>query len=355
MIRKTLPIHANPGLETECYHNFRLSLLLADAQREPWAWGHFVNLQLSCEASFRFPLVRFEEHLDLYAPVLKEEPLPCEGRDCIAVIREAIMRDQYVVIYLNWKHIPGSNLYEQKDMVHDAIIYGFDDERKLLQMIAFEVEGRSYAPIHLSYELCRREFETILQEELHAQQWFAYYGFPLSAITVQNHRDMNFEASSLYFSLDRGKVGIQKGSVQMFANGYPVNEAMSDYFAQVAAGRELDPREYHFWNIVIVKMVQHKKWMLRRLHYLQANNPSKLLQACQRLYEKAKQQLMQVRIDSFKYQKTGEIHYVRQLSEHFHLIYEQEKRAVPLLMEHLIQVRMSPWQTETNRTGEKGR
>lgn len=340
---KQLPVHMNPGLETECYHNFRLSIIMSDPDRLPWCYSRFVNLQIQSKEKMQCPFVRFEEHLDIYSGLLLEEPIDIHHKDWMTSIREAINQDQYVIIYLNWKHIRGSNFYNGSDLVHDAIIYGYNDEERMLDLLAFEVLGKSYGTIRIPYDICETEFAHVIEAHLHANKWFAYYGFPLSTIRINRCAEVSQDLRCLYFALERGKVRPQGREDDVFANGYYVNEHMAAFFLQLSADRNVDAREYGLWNIVVLKMLQHKKWMLKRLAFMMhahSGRDDRLLKKSLSLFEKAKLRLMQVRMDALKYQKTSEVHYLEQLSGHFQYIFEQEKRAVPLMMEYLIQTRL---------------
>ncbi len=343
MSKKRLPVHLNPGLETECYHNFRLSLLMSGPERLAWCCNHFVNLKIQSKAKMHFPFVAFEEHLDIYSGLLTERLMDARGKAWDAAIREAIDQGRYVLIYLNWKRIEASNFYNGPDLVHDAIIYGYDREAGLFDLLAFEVNGKSYDAVQISFAACELELAHVLEEHWHANKWFAYYGFPISTIDLLPYADAEGDWRCLYFSLERGKVRPQGQGDDVFANGYFVNEYMASYFSQRALDGNIDPREYGVWNIVIVKMLQHKKWMLRRLAYLRQTREgsgSRLLQKSESLYEKAKGLIMNARVESYKYQKTGERRYLDRLAALFQSVFEQEKRAVPLLMEHLIDVRL---------------
>ncbi len=355
MKAKQLPIHANPGLETECYHNFRLSIVMADPSRIPWCYGHYVNLQIVSKEKMMFPFVRFEEHLDVYAGLLREEPLDNLSVGMLPAIRDAIDQGHYVIIYLNWSRLPCSNLYRGADLIHDAILYGYDDEEKQLDLLAFEVNGKSYGTVRLPYATCEEEFAHVIEEHKHANKWFAYYGFPLSSIELESAASFMLDKRSLYFSLERGNIQPRGEKDDVFANGYPVNAYMADYFAKAAKGQHIDPREYGIWNIVVTKMLQHKRWMLRRLAYMweHANGDERrMLAKCRDLYEQAKQQLMRVRVQSLLYQKTADAKHLTAISEHFHVIYEKEKRAVPLLMELLIDIRMDPRSSTIGKAGD---
>ncbi|WP_128895452.1 hypothetical protein [Longirhabdus pacifica] len=342
MAKKQLPIHTNPGLATECYHNFRLSILMTNPQFAPWYYNHFVNLQLQSKDHLSIPFVGFEEHLDIYTHVLEEETIDIRAyspTQLVSLIKEALHQQQYIVIYLNWKHIASSNFYKGNDLIHDAIIYGYDDNSETFDVIAFEVNGKAYDTVPISYAQCEQQLLDMKNHHLTSEKWFAFYGFPLSTIKVQAPY-LSHPMSNLFFSLERGNMQAGKGTKAMLANGPYVNQYLSHFFSSLMESGEIDEREHGLWNITVVKMIQHKTWMLRRIEWLKEVADLPILQQVEKKYERAKRALAQIRAHSFKYQKTLDKQYFISISQQFQTVFEQERRAVPLLMEYLIDTKL---------------
>ncbi|MFB0842416.1 hypothetical protein [Paenibacillus oleatilyticus] len=347
---KRLPVVPNPGFETECYHNLRLSIVMTEPRLMPWCLSHFVNLIVQSKRAGQFPLIRFEEHLELYGGLLVEEPLAVKPGGYVSAIREAIDEGSYVLVYLDWKRIPQSHFFAVREMVHDALVYGYDDESGTLDILAFETNGRAYGSVCLPYETCEAELAHVAERHADTHIWFAYYGFPLTAVRLHRSPSLpsGFDYRSLYFALERGRVRAPGLSQDAFASGYFVYDYMAGLFHQMAGGDvSLDPREFGFWNINVHKMMQRHKWMLKRIDALERAAGSPLLGKSKRLYENAKQRLMSIRADSLKAQKTGDARLLASIGDHFQAMYEQEKRAVPLLMEYLVRLKFE-------RKGEGG-
>ncbi|MGW9125845.1 hypothetical protein ACWGPW_12650 [Paenibacillus chitinolyticus] len=332
--RHLLPVVESPGFETECYHNIRLSLLLAHARTLPWYHSHFMNLTLKSTGADLFPVVRFEEHLDVYSEVLEETPLVrCE--DWVETARKNLGEGRYMIVYFNWRNIPCSRYYNKQDMFHEALVYGFDDERGVVHFLAFDVNGKGYGSSEVPYGLFGREMTRLADEDLHAQRWFAFYGFPASVIRLKDGLASRPDTRNMYFALERGRVRGNGSPDETFAMGHYVNEVLSVYFRQLAEGRPLQAKEFIYWNIIVHKMILHKSLMLQRIIYLQTGTDSSQLDLLKNLYIKAKTEMDRVKWTSIKYQRTKASVYLHQLADNFQTLYELEKRASAMLMEFL--------------------
>ncbi|WP_338043926.1 hypothetical protein [Paenibacillus lutrae] len=329
-----LPVVEAPGFETECYHNIRLSIVQAHRELMPWYYSHFMNLTLKTAGEDLFPVIRFEEHLEVYSDIIEETPLPdCE--DWVEQVRNCIDKGRYLVVYFNWRHIPTSRYFKKQDIYHEALVYGYDDSRQTLQFVAFDVEDKGYGSSEVPYSLFNDEMKRLVAEDMHSQRWFAFYGFPASVISLRDSQRTRPDTRSMYFALDRGRVRASRTEKDTFAAGYYVNEYLAGYFRQLAEGRPLQVKEFVYWNIIVHKMILHKSLMLQRIDYMRGSSGSKQLELLKALYVKVKTEMDRVKWTSIKYQRTKASVYLHQLADHFHTLYELEKRAAAMMMEFL--------------------
>ncbi|UFJ42464.1 hypothetical protein LOK74_08245 [Brevibacillus humidisoli] len=330
-----LPVTARTGFFTECYHNFRLSIVLAHPNLMPWYYGQFCNLILQASRDDQFPFVRFEDHLDIYSEVLEERAV-IEADDWVDVIRQAVSAGEYILLYFNWKHIKSSDYYQQKDIHHEALLYAFDDETETFELLAYDVEGSVYGVTRISYDDCRQELERLVAEDMRSQKWFAYYGFPVQRISVKQTGPTEVNLKRLYFALDRARVKASPHETEVFAMGFHIYAYLAEFFNQLAQGRYLHPSEHVLWNIVLNKMIQHKKVMVKRLDFLAAGGSSPFLQRTRSFYEQARKHLVSIMGKSLRYQQGGGTSLLQEIGEEMREVYELEKRASPLLMEYLV-------------------
>lgn len=340
-MKKALSIYKDPGLSTECYHNFRLSLLLSKPGAEAWQFSHYMNLKFTFHQKDTFPMIRLEEHLDIYSEVMQEEHMRIEN-DLIQQIKNSVDNNEYIVIYLNWKNIKGSAFYKQTNMYHEAIIYGYDDTEKTFDVIAFSMNNIVYGTAKIPYEECEREFYRLCTEDMQKVQWFTYYGFPISRIKLKNV-DYTLDKRKLYFSLDRGNVKAELSHQDSFAVGYYVADALAQFFKQQALRCTLLPSDYELWNILIYKLLQHNRLMKNRLQYMQALGDTSFqhLAKVEKYLESNKKIFSRVRSLSLNYQRNNKTEDLERISEEFKKAYNYDKRIYSMLQEYLVQIQLS--------------
>ncbi|CAM4434593.1 hypothetical protein [Paenibacillus tarimensis] len=333
-----LPVEVNPGFEVECYHNFRLSIILSSPELRPWFYSRFVNLTLQSYEGEPFPIIRFEDHLDVYSGVLDESPCMSAEDDVVNNIKAFLKSGRYMILYLNWKHVPSSSFYGGQDMIHEALVYGYDDRSRELQMLAFEAGGRGYGRIALSYSKCRELFGRLREENWEKHRWFAYYGFPSSSVKVAEAYP-GFDSRSLYFALERSKAAA--GSNQMKATGAAVNRLMADYFRDRQADGGMNEEACQVWDTMSGKTILHKKLMLQRLAYLQRGGDGKRLWPAMELYRKSYQEALHMNWASRRYRKRPDPKDLKTIADGYDSLYTMEKRANLLIMEFLVHRQLS--------------
>ncbi|GEM_PF-6571471 len=332
-----LPITESSYFITECYHNLRLSIILSEQSRTPWYYSHFVNIMLKNPKQDCFPTIRLEDHLHVYSDILHEKRLAYESQDIIKEIKEQIVNNKYVIMYFNWKYINLSNYYNKTDMVHEALIYGFNNELQCFYLLAFEVNSKMYTSIKISYEECRRQFAIILNEELVNSRWFTYYGFPASTIGIRSSYDYELDKRAIFFALERSPIKGCASHPNGTALGYYVFESLAIYFEELALSeRVLLPSEYPYWNIMMQKLADYNRLMMNRIQYLKGDYESKLLNVVHDAYQKELRYLTEIRLKSLAFQRVGTKQALKEISKLYNNIYQVEKRAVPILMEYLV-------------------
>ena len=70
-----LPTSKKSIIKTECYHNLRLSVILAYKGLIPWYMSHFYNLYLYKDNKGFFPELASKGKLNIYQDILEEKYL----------------------------------------------------------------------------------------------------------------------------------------------------------------------------------------------------------------------------------------------------------------------------------------
>jgi len=336
-----LPVMDAPGLETECYHNCRLSAVLADPDMTPWFLSHFVNLKLQTSTEGTFPIIRFEEHVDIYSDVQEETPLRGKPTELVRLIRESLTRHEYVLVFMNWSHFQASKYFGHQDRIHESLIYGFDDCKEVFYALAFDVEGKTYGATEIAYSQCARELSAIFEQHMKSQKWFAFYGFPLVTIANKQHDNKKMDTKKLFFALDRARMKGFSENGESFAMGYFVYEYLSYYFSK--AKLSMLEKEYPIWNIMVYKLIQHNKINLLRMAYMRSIWENSELNRLFIMYDNSRKLLRTIRSLSLKYQRCLDPVDLQEIAGLFHSLYEQEKRALPIFLDFLARDRLSEY------------
>ncbi|SDN48729.1 hypothetical protein SAMN04488137_4654 [Fictibacillus solisalsi] len=342
MKSKSLPIHKNPGLSTECYHNCRLSIVKSQERLWPWIHSHFTNLKILIENPLQFPMVRLEEHLEIYSELLIEQRL-IKSSSWVESIKNSINSDQYILVFLNWRHIRGSTYFNgTKDMIHEALLYGFNEDEKMFLGLGFDVNGKTFGEFKLPFNECHKHIENIIQNHLHHKRWFAHYGFPISSLQLNPHYNPRLDTTTLFFALDRSKAISKDVSAKgAFANGFYVYYFLFLYFQKLGQAFFLPESEYALWNINIYKMIQHKKLSIDMMKFMSREYPNHTV--LKRLIDfqcNTKKELLKLRSLSLKYQTMQQGKIIQEISQGFSRIYEIEKRINAMFKDYLVQQKM---------------
>ena len=341
---KKLPIINNPGLSTECYHNCRLSILFAHTQFHSWIRSHFINLKVQYENPDQFPMVRMEEHLDIYSEILSEELIQ-KKKSWIESFISNLEEEKYILVFLNWRLVPSSKYFMKEDIIHEAIIYGYNDKKKIFSGMGFDVNGKTFGEFEIPFSELDTLVENTIEHHLYKEKWFTFYGFPAVSLHINYYPDKVVDRTKLFFALDRSTQFddnvLKKGS---FANGHYVYLYLFNYFREIMTSQyRLSPKEYGLWNIIQYKLLQHKKLNIATAQQLLHENRSdcgdiiKILN----LYDDSKRELTNLRRLSLKYQQQSQKQIIDALCQGYYKVYEIEKRIHALFKNWLVQSKIN--------------
>ncbi|WP_127531418.1 hypothetical protein [Paenibacillus kobensis] len=331
---RQLPLYENPGFETECYHNLRLSILFSSQTTPPWFLSRFTNLTLLSNDS-QFPVIRFEDHLSCYTEVLDERgPDHSATSRLLEYIASEIDKGQYILIFLNWKYIEVSQYFGLKNLIHEALVYGYDKSKDELYLAGFDVDGKKYGTFVLKSEELLEAYNQAADEH-DRNRWLIPYGYPIASIALQEEKLSCWDFRNLYFAFDKGRNEYAFHSPRTFVLGSNVAAFLAYYFEEIATTVRVDPEEYVLWNINIHKLLIHNRVMIKRCEALHERLNHPLLDKAAALYRKRNIEILNVKLLSYRYQKHNDGSLLSEISNRFQRIYEQEKRGIPLLMEYL--------------------
>lgn len=119
---------------------------MAERQYYKWLFNNFINYRFDFNDASHMKytgIMRDSRHYainpmlrisDAYYSVLEE----C-GVDIWDYIVANINCDRYIEFWLNEKYVPNLRAYSKRDYFHEGLVYGYDNEREVLNMVSFYV------------------------------------------------------------------------------------------------------------------------------------------------------------------------------------------------------------------------
>lgn len=181
-----LPIELNTAVITECWTFEKLAVIQTSPLGEDWLATH---LSLYMDSTFSCYFGDGESPYDLsyYEDILcmEEIPLyPLSEEETLDLIRQNLREGRYIMVML----YQGKNGQDGRGDYHEALLYGYDDEKK-----------HFFTPALQATKLVERElpFETVLQSLVRLKAhmiripedrfiWSRDYQHPLSSIRIRN-------------------------------------------------------------------------------------------------------------------------------------------------------------------------
>lgn len=139
-------------------HAAPLCVILTDSRLYPWFYEHYVQIfSTTYEHSdgSRHFMLDFLEREEVYKEVLIEIPLEFElmreQNDIIHFIRRHIDLGYHQIIRVDDYYLPKGRSYHKYHIIHESLIYGYDDNRRDILTINFDDKG-TFSRLRISYE-----------------------------------------------------------------------------------------------------------------------------------------------------------------------------------------------------------
>ncbi len=156
-----LPFEPAPLVRTYHYDVFTLGIIQGHNSLEkitPWLCGRYLNCYygaLGGEKLFATDPVDLwcgEDNIMWRTCLdLPEKPQGISNSEIIELMRLMLKNHHYIIGRYNERYIPGKNAYCEYDYMHDYILYGFDDKRKVFFSVGYMRDGRC-RPFEITYE-----------------------------------------------------------------------------------------------------------------------------------------------------------------------------------------------------------
>lgn len=156
--QKILPLDLSPESVTYLLYSTRLAILQTDKTVKEWLLQYFINIKLFYNESY-FNYYFFDEELEQvlgleeisYSDVSEEESI-------LVYTKKKLDKGIYVNVHLDEFYLSEKDNFERRHYVHENLIYGYDDNKKILYAYGF-TRNQKIDAFSLSYEEFLLAFE----------------------------------------------------------------------------------------------------------------------------------------------------------------------------------------------------
>jgi hypothetical protein len=143
-LQKMLPV-SYPAVTTYTWHSIQLSIVSSYPICHPWIYSNFIHL--GTNEGFKgektnFDFVKFDYFYYDLNPWLRRTTekisygnlsriLSISNKTLSEYIKEMLDMNHYVSLYLNDYYLPNTIFYQNGHVIHEVLIYGYDDEKEL--------------------------------------------------------------------------------------------------------------------------------------------------------------------------------------------------------------------------------
>lgn len=310
-------------------------IALSERQYYKWIFNNFINYRLDlnngsalnytnfikrdCKSYTINPIVRISTE--------KLSVLEKCNVDILDFVKANIDENRYLEFWLNEGHIPELEI----ERIHESLIYGYDEEKKLLNVMSIKM-GKPYV-----YQLHMRDFVEALKDSDKRLAGYCYvfehktsdapYELDIDGIVTQLREYCEgYNCTLSYKRLIAPEPGV-----------YGI--ACYDSLLKESAARELFLSDFR----IAYLLHEHKKCMKDRveyliaLNYLEREKNQDIVNMCNDIHEKA----MLLMMRAVKYYESARESLAVKMFELLRQIKEEELKCYPLLIERLMENRIS--------------
>lgn len=328
-----------PMITTYTTHAHVLGILGTDTKTLQWIFSNYIQVYINEEldknrwGDFYFPMP-YETRPSqlckwLVTQVLSDEFVELINGGIINFILGSIDKNTYVNLMVNYKYISGSYANKQKiDMVHDLLIYGYDDSKNVFYCADFVYEKNDR---YLMFE-CSFEDLNIAYNDYREKKRNSYFGKNvIYTYTLEEKIDYEYSPINIYNSI---KVYL-KSSVPEYWRMYNSCDEKRIVFGlnyYDALIKHLNGGNYKFISIrLLYLMFDHKNLMIKRLEYMDEGS-GKFNEYISE-YEWLKSEMSKVVNLALKFNVTHVEKYIKSIVEKLDNIKEREERVLTKFLE----------------------
>lgn len=270
---KILPV-SEPMITTYTQHAHLLSILTYYSMAHPWIYSNYIQLYINEDYIHNWGDFYFPFPYELRAPEtckwidfqkMNRSIVADKWETIIDFIIECIDSNNYIHTMINYFYIPVSDRYNQSNLNHDILIYGYDGDTKELYVSDFFQNGK-YSNQKISFHDFSQAFSNYylatnsdyLQKMIYLYRFneTCDYKFSIKNITNSFKVYLNSDVPE-YWDIYNNE---NKANIVFGRNVYTT---LKNYAARIKL-----EEEDHFDLRPFYMMYDHKKIMCLRLKYL---------------------------------------------------------------------------------------
>ncbi len=268
---RILPL-CRPVIDVNSYHAFSQAIVLTNESLSlPWLFSQYIHL---------FGVPEFDKgNFIHFASSSYFHELPCTFvsklhleqvrewfDDPISFFIDCLHKNQYLAIALDEFYIPGTASYQTKKLVHHIMIHGVDVSRQLFYVAGYF----STPPVfdsgrEVSFDQLRESFRHAGPIKQRISQTLEIVQYPYQDASTQTFElDLSFVARSLEEYLLSKPLTEKNPKRIHFWFGLRMYDLLEQFLQ-----RELEADQPIIHMKALQTLVNHKRWMVRRMEYLQ--------------------------------------------------------------------------------------
>lgn len=198
---------AKSDITTYTHHTYLLSILGNDERTRDWIYSNYIQVYINKDLTenswgeFYFPMayeVKIFEHCKwINVQVNSEQYVDRHYEDIVLYIKDMLSNGYYVHLMIDYKYLSNSVFGKNNsEMVHDILIYGYDDEIQTLYCAGFMFKSSKFTLDTCTYEEINNAYNSkAVKEE------FSYMGHNIYSYALAKECDYEFHIKNIIYGL----------------------------------------------------------------------------------------------------------------------------------------------------------
>lgn len=330
--KKCLKI-THPLITLYPYITNKLAVLLSHKETLPWFCSNFIQMWISKSSTKGYWADFLYYGNNRFCPfytcsLVNKKLIKCKWESIIDFIKDSIDLDFYIYMNINAAFISKYEGYLKNNRRHDIFIYGYDNEKKILNIADFFKNYKydfSYVHFH-DFSKAYDNFNLTNQDDF-------LKGVYLESYEKTNYKfNIEFVVNSLNDFLDSKNTSIVSDLVELddkddIAYGVEVYNVLINYL------HKIKNHSLHFADVRPFHMIyEHKVAMITRIKFLHQNGYLNNFNHNKNYYEILQQECLIIRTLIIKYGLTNDINIIDKLIKKLEQVSTIEKEALYALL-----------------------